>query len=227
MNNLFPKILLLIIVLIGVLSGCDSNKKPYEEAQMLYRIRNYTEAIVAFDALGDYKDSTEQAEKIRELVYTTSVRSYEQGNFSDAAEGFEGLGEYKDARELASKSRAIFPLTSETPSGSPFIDNDFIVTGYSIGTDNSNGNTTIRLYGSHLLGFGIGGWFPVVVCTIRIDEEVPERLSMTNTENGLMFVFDTSTPPTSISLYVQEPGIINSTISLLARFNVSDTPPTE
>ena len=60
------KTMTLVIVttfIIGLTIGCDSNKKPYEDADALFAEGRYEEAAAAFEALDDYKDSAERAEE--------------------------------------------------------------------------------------------------------------------------------------------------------------------
>ena len=57
---------LVVITIAGFLFGCDSNKKPYEEAEALLNDKKYEEAIAAFEALGNYKDASERAEEALE-----------------------------------------------------------------------------------------------------------------------------------------------------------------
>ena len=52
--------------IVALMAGCDSNKKPYEEAEALLNDKHYEEAITMFEALGGYKDSTERAKEALE-----------------------------------------------------------------------------------------------------------------------------------------------------------------
>lgn len=53
--------LLVAVLMIGVLAGCDSNREPYEAAQALFDEGKYEEAIIAFEDLGEYEDSAVKA----------------------------------------------------------------------------------------------------------------------------------------------------------------------
>jgi len=91
------------------MTGCDSNKRPYETAINMYNNEQYSEAIMAFDALGDYKDSLAQAEAARIALnkkeYSNAVALFELGKYEDAALVFEKLGDYQDSSDLAEMAK--------------------------------------------------------------------------------------------------------------------------
>jgi len=61
-------LILAVVLAVGVLTGCDSNKKAYEEADALLREGNYKEAAAAFEELGSYLDAQARAEEVRDIV---------------------------------------------------------------------------------------------------------------------------------------------------------------
>jgi tetratricopeptide (TPR) repeat protein len=101
---------ILLITLIVMFAGCDSNAKPYEEAMTMFNEGNFAEAIIAFEALGDYMDATERAEESAEELrkendYNAAVVLFNEGSFTAAATAFEELGNYRDAPERATEAR--------------------------------------------------------------------------------------------------------------------------
>lgn len=81
----------------------------------------YREAIPLFDALGDYKDSAEQAAKAQKAIddyfdalmkaeYSAAEDLFKNGSYLAARDAFEAIGDYKDCAELAQEamySRAV------------------------------------------------------------------------------------------------------------------------
>ena len=70
--------------------------KKYNDAVALEKAGNYQEAIAAFEAMGDYKDSPE---KILECKYAEAEAKLEAGDFPAARAGFNSIGGYSDALE--------------------------------------------------------------------------------------------------------------------------------
>ena len=66
----------------------------YNNAVALMNNGNYEDAIVAFDALNGYKDSTDQ---ITECNYLKAVALMNNGNYEEAIVAFDALNEYKDS----------------------------------------------------------------------------------------------------------------------------------
>ena len=79
------------------------NAAAYEEAEALFEAGNYEDAIAAFRALGDYRDSKQKMEEVHdkraELLYLTAVSLQSQGKLYEAATTFYQAKEYKDAWE--------------------------------------------------------------------------------------------------------------------------------
>ena len=105
--------LLLCAALVFVLCGCDSSY--YAKAQKLFDAGDYTAAAQAFDALGDYKDSADQANECR---YLLAGQAAEIGDLGSAAEAFDALGDYKDSIDQANECRYL--LAEQTAEAGDF-----------------------------------------------------------------------------------------------------------
>ena len=90
-----------IILLTTVI--IPSNK--YNAAMKLYTAGKYDEAITAFEALDDYKDSKTQIEKckiaIKDEKYNAAIRLYNAGNIIEAYEALIAMNGYRDSAEKA------------------------------------------------------------------------------------------------------------------------------
>ena len=77
--------------------------KQYKEAEELFQKKQYSEAILAYEALGGYKDSRQKIEKIQSMIlaetYDRAEKYYKAGDYTHAAMTFGALGDYKDARK--------------------------------------------------------------------------------------------------------------------------------
>ena len=101
-----PIIVILIIAAV-LISGMVRQKQEeaakldaYNAAVALLENGEYSEAISALSALGDYKDCEElvAAAKLEESYYS-AMAYIEDGKYSEAATIFEQLGDYKDCKE--------------------------------------------------------------------------------------------------------------------------------
>ena len=63
--------------------------------------RYYAEATAIFTELGDYQDSAQQIERIRELRYQAAEDLLEAGKYSAAYDAFSALEGYRDSGEIA------------------------------------------------------------------------------------------------------------------------------
>jgi hypothetical protein len=54
---------------VGMFSGCDSKKNPYEKAGALFDSGQYMQAALAFGGLNDYKDSEERAKEAGSKIF--------------------------------------------------------------------------------------------------------------------------------------------------------------
>ena len=90
------KFLCMCLVLALCLCLCSCKSSDYKKAMALFEAGEYEEAIVAFEALADYKDSVQ---KIDECKYGTAVALMESGSYEEAIAAFEAMGEYKDCTQ--------------------------------------------------------------------------------------------------------------------------------
>ena len=87
-------LLLTVVIVVVMITGCDSNKKSYEEAEALFNSGQYSLAADAFRALGDYKDAYERSiqagfasrgmfieENVNEVLFEFYSRVYEDTSF--------------------------------------------------------------------------------------------------------------------------------------------------
>jgi tetratricopeptide (TPR) repeat protein len=88
-----------------------NNQRAYTSAEALLNEGNYEEAIEAFTALGDYKDSVQRIAETNELLneaterelaaqYAEAETLLDAGKYDDAVEAFEALGDYSDAKNM-------------------------------------------------------------------------------------------------------------------------------
>ena len=74
----------------------------YKAAEELFATEQYEEAIAAFEALGDYKDSSA---KVNEARYTVAEELMESKKYEEAITTFEALGNYKDSAARLNEAR--------------------------------------------------------------------------------------------------------------------------
>lgn len=86
--------LLLVIVMLAVLTGCDS--ADYQKAVSLYESGEYAEAMALFEQLGEYQDAADRA---TDCNYRIATALQEAGKYQEAMEIFEALGDYEDCVE--------------------------------------------------------------------------------------------------------------------------------
>ena len=104
--------LAIIIVAAVIISGMVKRANAYKDALSLMNNEQYEEAITAFTALGDYKDSAEQIhviettilEEQRAKAYADAIALLEDGKYGEAHAAFEALGDYKDSQERLKES---------------------------------------------------------------------------------------------------------------------------
>lgn len=89
----------MVVLCILVLAGCDSS--DYKKAVSLYENANYTEAIKAFEALGDYKDSPDM---VLASKYGLGGQLLENKEFDEAIRIFTELEDYEDSADLIAES---------------------------------------------------------------------------------------------------------------------------
>ena len=81
----------------------------YNKAERLFEEGKYTEAIAAFEELGDYKDSLNRIDDVKTAIlsedydYASSLLS--EGKWEEALHAFTQLGEYSDSKARAEEAR--------------------------------------------------------------------------------------------------------------------------
>ncbi len=93
-------LVILLAVLAGLLAGYKYvpgyiNDYKYDKAATLAKEGNYSDAITAFKALGDYSDS---AQKATECEYNYALQLEEAGKFAEAKMIYENLGDHADSK---------------------------------------------------------------------------------------------------------------------------------
>lgn len=74
----------------------------YKKAAGLYAAGQYAEAQAAYEALGSYKDSPQQAaECVNAAAYGEAEKLYSEGRYAEAQAAFETLGSYRDSAARA------------------------------------------------------------------------------------------------------------------------------
>lgn len=96
-----------ILTIVLYSYGIPSSK--YDYAMDLKEKGMYTEAIAAFEELGDYKDSKLQIKKCNKALidgeYNAAIELYNSGKYAEAIAAFEELGNYKDSKLQIEKAR--------------------------------------------------------------------------------------------------------------------------
>ena len=99
-------VIVVLLVILGIAGGVVFSKvilpnRRYDDAVALMKAGRYTEAITAFEELGEYKDCTTKIKeckaKIQECNYSHAIALMEERNYTEAIATFEELGEYKDS----------------------------------------------------------------------------------------------------------------------------------
>ncbi len=102
-NILIATCLVLIVVTVVVGKFVLIPALDYRNAVKLMEQGNYEEAIVAFTAMGDYRDSAAQIQAceigILDREYNAAAALMEQGSYEEAVLVFSSLGDYRDSRQ--------------------------------------------------------------------------------------------------------------------------------
>ena len=94
----------LIIAVVLIVTKVIVPASNYKKAEKLLTDGDYDNAITAFEALGDYKDSAERVESaVLEKAYAEAEELLSVGNKADAAMKFASIADYKDAKERSLK----------------------------------------------------------------------------------------------------------------------------
>ena len=108
---IFPALVITIVATV-IISGMVKRENTYKDALALMHNEQYEEAIEAFTALDDYKDSAEQIRAIETIVleeqrakaYADAISLLEAGKYGEAHAAFDALGDYKDSQERLKES---------------------------------------------------------------------------------------------------------------------------
>ena len=76
--------------------------KQYNAAMEQFSSGDYAGAEIAFEALGDFKDSTE---KVSEVKYAAAMEQFTNGDYAGAEAAFEALGSFGDSAEKCMEAR--------------------------------------------------------------------------------------------------------------------------
>ena len=88
-----------IVILVIMVTVVIPNYR-YHEATELLNTGKYSEAVAAFERLGDFKDSQDKYQTaIKEPKYQEAEELFEKQSYSKAAEIFRSLGDYKDSQD--------------------------------------------------------------------------------------------------------------------------------
>lgn len=90
--------------------GVIEKNNAYRAAVSLMEQEKYSEAIAAFTALGNYKDSDKQ---IKDCAYQIAVSYMEQEKYEEAIAAFAALGNYKDSAERVEESHHFLALEED------------------------------------------------------------------------------------------------------------------
>ena len=89
------------IVMAKAVIPKQRTEKAYQNGIILMESGQYDDAIAAFEALGDYKDSASKIHEAEELkiekAYSEAEKLLSDKKYDEAAAAFEALGEYGDA----------------------------------------------------------------------------------------------------------------------------------
>ena len=111
--------LAIIIVAAVIISGMVKRANAYKDALSLMNNEQYEEAIEAFTALDDYKDSAEQIQiaenELHKLkIYNEALDFLEAREYQEAHDAFVLLEDYKDAKDYVERFSFKDVLVSET-----------------------------------------------------------------------------------------------------------------
>ncbi|MBE6713165.1 MAG: TIR domain-containing protein [Ruminococcaceae bacterium] len=102
--------------------------KEYQAALALFEARDYTAAMEAFKALGDYKDSAHMAQRCpTQPAYDAAMQLYYEGKYPQAAWAFGELGDYEDAAEQQARAELSWRRSVATIHGAGDSKTEFYV----------------------------------------------------------------------------------------------------
>ena len=126
----------------------------YKDACKLMDEGKYSEAITAFENLGDYSDSSE---KIKECNYRNAFNLRDEEKYVEAAIAFGKLGDYKDAKEKSMElwdKVAVRNTLSAKDDYTVAVKNDGTVVATG---DNSYGACNVSGW-NNIISVSAGGW---------------------------------------------------------------------
>lgn len=98
-------ILVVIIAAASIIPGIVSKNKEYKNAISLMKSGKNSEAIVAFEEMGNYRDSTKKVEDCHTAIlnekYDAAISKMDAGQYEDAIVEFYSIETYKDSLEKA------------------------------------------------------------------------------------------------------------------------------
>jgi YD repeat-containing protein len=146
-----PVAVVLMIAAI-IVSSAAKKSNAYKAAVELYNAKQYDEAVAAFEALGNYKDSKEQIENIGlEKKYDLALEEISQGNFDEAYKLFEELGDFKDSAEYLSHFQLESVILSESceRDGATYYSVEYTYDAGRLVAEDWTIPETTRFYGIH------------------------------------------------------------------------------
>ena len=127
MKNRCKLLALLLAALMLCASAIAEEADPsaaYEAAMALYEAENFEEAISAFEALDDYKDSQKMLANSKwywkEQRYDNAVALYKAGSYLDAKALFEELGSFEESKKYVTKCQTAYESATYEQANSLF-----------------------------------------------------------------------------------------------------------
>lgn len=124
-----PVVIVIIAVLIVTQTVIPNVR--YNSAVSLMDEGNYTEAITAFENLGDLKDSKDKIAECKEEIYTEAEELFAQGSYDEAKEIYNSLGDYSDSEDKASACDAISTIETAYENAVSLMNSEDYESAYS------------------------------------------------------------------------------------------------
>ena len=105
----------------------EEKKQAYQSAQQLLDEKDYSGAVEAFEALGNYNDSASKAQEARHLQemaqdYQTAQQLMDDGEYPAAAEAFDALDGYGDSADKAQEARHLQEMAQDYQAAQQLVD---------------------------------------------------------------------------------------------------------
>ena len=111
--------------------------KAYRSAEALYEAGQYEQAIAAFKALGDYKDSAGRIEEVKaaalEQDYIEAIALFDSGKYKKAFTAFSSLGSYKDSSKRMEEAKKLYSAAHDEVISTPYDVAELLPGTYKIG----------------------------------------------------------------------------------------------